>query len=203
MTATRPVIVNGIEHITKRHDMADRSIVLTLPYISPKERKTKEEIWREFEKAEVSILGMLCNAVSLALKNYSNIELETKPRMADFAQWVASGEQALGFSNGAFMNAFMQNRQEVAEEAVEHDVLVFAVMQAMKNKNSLEGPASQILECLRASVPESYSDSDEWVAPNKFKSAIIRIQPILLANGIQYKYVKDNRGRMHSFKKIG
>lgn len=95
----------------------------------------------------------------------------------------------------------MHNLQETAEEAVEHDVLVYSIVQAMQDKSMLVGPASSILECLRQSVPESYEYSVEWVAPNKLKPAIARIEPILLAHGIRYEYKKGSKGRIHIFKK--
>jgi hypothetical protein len=202
ITATRPVIVNGIEHITRRQDLADRAIVLSLPYISPESRKTKAEIWDEFEQLSGSIIGFFCNAVSMALKKYPNTEIKQKPRMADFAKWVTAAEPSLGFKDGEFLDVFMKNRQEIAEEAIEHDVLVFSIIETMKNKSVLEGPASYILDCLKSSVPLSYAESVEWVPPNKLKSAITRIEPILLSNGIQYKYKKNGKGRIHAFIKM-
>lgn len=100
IAATRPVIVNGIDHITKRQDLADRAIVLALPYISPEKRKTKEEIWNEFNELAENILGFLCNAISSALKNFTTTVLKQKPRMADFAKWVTAAERDLGFNEG-------------------------------------------------------------------------------------------------------
>lgn len=202
MTATRPVIVNGMEHIARRPDLADRAIVLYLSNIFPETRKTKSEIWDEFEQLSGSIFGYLCDAVSMALKRYSNTEIKQKPRMADFAKWVTAAEPSLGFKDGEFLAVFMKNRQEIAEEAIEHDVLVFSIIETMKNKSVLEGPASYILDCLKSSVPLTYAESVEWVPPNKLKSAITRIEPVLLANGIQYKYKKNGKGRMHAFIKM-
>ena len=202
MAATRPVIVNGIDRITRRQDLANRAIVLSLPYILPKHRKTKEEIWDEYNRNAGSIMGLLCDAVSEALRNFENTEIQQKPRMADFAKWVTATEHTLGFKKGEFLSLYMQNQQEIAEEAVEHDVLVYAIMTAMQTRNRIYGTASQILDLLKSSVEESYAFTVEWVAPNKLKAAITRIEPILLANGIKYNYQRNGMGRIHSFYKI-
>jgi hypothetical protein len=37
--ATRPVILNGIEDIITRPDLADRALLLTLPFISEAQRR--------------------------------------------------------------------------------------------------------------------------------------------------------------------
>lgn len=202
MAATRPVIINGIDRITRRQDLANRAIVLSLPYILPKHRKTTEEIWDEYNRNAGSIMGLLCDAVSEALRNFENTEIQQKPRMADFAKWVTAAEHTLGFKKGEFLSLYMKNQQEIAEEAVEHDVLVYAIMTAMQTRNRIYGTASQILDLLKSSVEESYAFTVEWVAPNKLKAAITRIEPILLANGIKYNYQRNGMGRIHSFYKI-
>lgn len=83
--AARPAILNGIEDIVTRPDLADRAIFLTLEPIPEGRRRAEAEIWAEFEAERPSMLGALLNAVATGLKRLPETRLEKLPRMADFA----------------------------------------------------------------------------------------------------------------------
>jgi hypothetical protein len=55
--AARPIILNGIEDIISRPDLADRTVFVTLPCVADEKRRTESEFWREFELARPSIFG--------------------------------------------------------------------------------------------------------------------------------------------------
>jgi hypothetical protein len=55
--AARPVILNGIEDVVIRPDLADRAILLTLAPIAELQRRPETALWREFEVARPHILG--------------------------------------------------------------------------------------------------------------------------------------------------
>ena len=48
--AARPVILNGIEDIVTRPDLADRAILLMLEPIPEERRRPKQELWAAFEE---------------------------------------------------------------------------------------------------------------------------------------------------------
>ncbi|MCH8999527.1 MAG: hypothetical protein IID48_14870, partial [Proteobacteria bacterium] len=54
--ATRPVVLNGIEDIVTRPDLADRAIFLTLEPIPEERRRPEKELWAAFDKARPQIL---------------------------------------------------------------------------------------------------------------------------------------------------
>src|SRR6266404_1787694 len=54
--AARPLLVNGIEDVISRADLADRGIFLTLAPIGEQQRRSETELWREFEIARPHIL---------------------------------------------------------------------------------------------------------------------------------------------------
>ena len=47
--ATRPVILNGIEDIVTRPDLADRAVFLTLEPIPEDRRRPEQELWMAFD----------------------------------------------------------------------------------------------------------------------------------------------------------
>jgi hypothetical protein len=66
--ATRPVILNGIEDIVTRPDLADRAVFLTLEPIPEERRRPEAELWAAFEAEHACILGVLLDAVVEGLK---------------------------------------------------------------------------------------------------------------------------------------
>src|SRR2546421_9583151 len=82
--AARPTLLNGIEDVIGRSDLADRAIFLTLPSIGEVQRHPEARLWREFEIARPCILGALLDAVVHGLRAVDCVQLDRLPRMADF-----------------------------------------------------------------------------------------------------------------------
>src|SRR6185369_5433443 len=57
--AARPTLLNGIEDVIARADLADRAIFLSLRPIGERERRSEAELWREFACQRPLILGAL------------------------------------------------------------------------------------------------------------------------------------------------
>src|SRR5262249_44355366 len=65
--AMRPIILNGIEDIVGRPDLADRSIFLGLKNIGEDKRKSELTFWTDFERVHARILGALLDGVAHGL----------------------------------------------------------------------------------------------------------------------------------------
>src|SRR5215207_980803 len=117
----RPVILNGIDHLAVAGDLRDRSIIVELPPIPSDKRRPEKGFYRELEEVRPKVMGALLDAVSTALGNVDGVELTEKPRMADYAVWIAAAEEALGWESGAFMRAYAGNRAEADDIALAND----------------------------------------------------------------------------------
>ena len=95
LSATRPVILNGIDDVASRGDILDRSILVTLPTIDDSDRRDEREIVAAFDAAAPAILGALCTAVSTAVARRDKVKLARLPRMADATLWIVAAEPAL------------------------------------------------------------------------------------------------------------
>jgi hypothetical protein len=93
--AARPVILNGIEDIVTRPDLADRAVFLTLEPIPEERRRPEQELWAALEAERPRILGVLLDVVAKGLAMLPQTKLEKVPRMADFALWATACETAL------------------------------------------------------------------------------------------------------------
>src|SRR2546423_10265625 len=85
--AARPVLLNGIEDVIGRPDLADRAIFLTLAPIGEAQRRPEAALWREFESARPRILGALPDAAAGGAPASGRVHLEHLPGIADFAPW--------------------------------------------------------------------------------------------------------------------
>src|SRR6476620_12767562 len=52
LEAACPIILNGIEELITRPDLADRAIFLTLPHLAEERRRAEQEIWHAFKTAQ-------------------------------------------------------------------------------------------------------------------------------------------------------
>jgi hypothetical protein len=100
----RPIILNGITQFATRSDLLDRAILITLQRIPPEKRRKEADVLRDCKLSASKILGVLLDATSYALKN--PVTLHRRPRMADFAEWVAAAEPALGWKKGLRSESF-------------------------------------------------------------------------------------------------
>jgi len=78
--AARPVILNGIEDIVTRPDLADRAVFLTLEPIPEERRRPEQELWAAFEAERPRLLGVLLDAVAKGLAELPRTKLDKLPR---------------------------------------------------------------------------------------------------------------------------
>jgi DNA polymerase I-like protein with 3'-5' exonuclease and polymerase domains len=184
--ATRPAILNGITDVATRADLLDRSIILSLPAIPEGERRSEAELWREFGEALPEILGGIFGAVSCALRRLCEVELDSRPRMADFAEWATAAEAALGMDPGEFMEAYAGSRREVNQLALEADPVAVAVVKLMEGRDEWVGTATELLKELDKRVDEGARRYKTWPKQPQYLSRHLkRLAPVLRAEGIE------------------
>ena len=138
LDAMRPVLLNGIDSLSERSDLADRALIFNLPQIPKENRQSEKRFWANFEKVRPRILGALLDAVSMGLRNHKSVKLSSPPRMADFAIWVVACEPALPWPSGSFMEAYLENRSEAVELSLEADCVAVAVREHMADQDHMD-----------------------------------------------------------------
>lgn len=204
ISVMKPIVLNGIEDLTGRNDLADRSIVINLDYIPEEARRQKVAVRRDFETALPKILGAIFDAISCAIRNAGNVDLPCKPRMADFAVWVQAAEASLPWEPGEFIEAYEANRAEVFKGATGATVIERALLHFLRNQpgNTWEGTPTDLLEELEQSLDESFIKSPKWPkAANALSGMINRVAASLRASGVNYstKGKKDSDGKVRRF----
>src|SRR5262249_42269387 len=142
--AARPVILNGIEDVVTRPDLADRAVFLTLWPILQAHRRPEQQLWHSFELEHPRLLGALLDAVSGALAALPGIQLERLPRMADFAMWSTACETRL-WPAGTFARIYAANRQAAIVDAIDADPVAAWVRELMAERDIWAGSATELL----------------------------------------------------------
>jgi hypothetical protein len=189
--STRPILLNGIDDITTRPDLADRSIVLMLAAISDDMRKLESELEEQFERKHPLILGALLDAVSHGLKTLPDVKLDRKPRMADFAVWITACEGAL-WKKGMFMKAYTSNMEDAVEVVLEADQVATVLRTYTELNPRFGGTASDLLRALNGVIPEAQQKAKGWPKrPNTLSAILRRIAPPLRRIGIEISFERD------------
>jgi hypothetical protein len=193
--AARPVILNGIEDIVTRPDLADRAVFLTLEPIPEERRRPEAELWAAFEVERPRILGVLLDAVVEGLKRLPETRLEKLPRMADFALWASACESAL-WPAGTFWSAYCGNRDEAVEGVIDADSIAAAVRAVMMTQTVWTGTASDLLCALAQVAGERAVKSKNWPdSPRAMAGRLRRAATFLRKVGIEIGFAREGRAR--------
>ena len=126
--------------------------------------------------------------------------------MADFALWATAGEPALGFSNGAFMEAYETNRNQANELALEASLLVPPIRNFLTLRSQWSGTATDLLSELGDRVPEATKKQRGWPKNAKALSdRLRRLAPNLRRSGINMSWDKGadrNRTRTICLERV-
>ena len=193
--ATRPVILNGIEDIVTRPDLADRAVFLTLEPIQEERRLPEQDLRTAFETERPRILGALLDAVVEGLKRLPETRLEKLPRMADFALWATACEPAL-WPTGTFWSAYCGNRDEAVEGVIDADPIATGVRAVMATRTVWTGTASDLLGALAEVVGERVAKSKTWPdGPRALAGQLRRAATFLRKIGIEVGFRREGRAR--------
>jgi len=193
--AARPVILNGIEEIVTRPDLADRALFLTLDPIPEERRRSEAELWAEFEVERPRILGAMLDAVVEGIKRLPETRLEKLPRMADFALWATACGTAL-WPAGTFWSAYCGNRAEAVAGVIDADPIAATVRAMMATRTVWTGTASDLLGALAEVVGERVAKSKTWPdGPRALGGRLRRAATFLRKIGIEIGFGREGRAR--------
>ncbi len=197
--AARPVILNGIDDIVTRPDLADRAVFLTLEPIPEEHRRPEAELWAAFEAERPGILGVLLDAVVEGLKRLPETRLEKLPRMADFALlWGTACETAL-WPAGTFWSAYCGNRDEAVESVIDADPIAAAVRGLMATRAEWTGTASDLLGALAEAAGERVAKSKTWPdSARALAGRLRRAATFLRKIGIEISFGREGRARIRT-----
>lgn len=190
----RPVILNGIEDLATRPDLADRGLHVECEVIT--RRRSERDLWAAFDADKPHIFGALLSGITLAIRAHQNIDVGPLPRMADFAAWAAAGIPALGFTSADFMAAYRDNIEVGQSAGIEGSPVGRAVLNFMGNRIDWNGTAADLHAALGQCVDESTLRSHAWPrSPRGLSGTVRRLAPALRLAGISVATSRTAGGR--------
>jgi hypothetical protein len=191
--ASRPTILNGIEDVISRHDLADRAIFLSMAPLLDEQRRPEADLWHEFKIARPRILGALLDALAHGLRRRHRIRLDRLPRMADFALWATACETQF-WSPGTFLWAYDENRRRAVDDVIDADPVAACVRRIMAKQANWTGTASDLLRASAIGGPHFLGTVADWPKnPRALAGRLRRSQAFLRTLGIEIIFKREGR----------
>lgn len=189
------MILNEVEDIVTRPDLADRAVFLTLEPILEERRRPEQELWAAFEAERPRILGVLLDAVAKGLAELPATRLDKLPRMADFALWATACETAL-WPSDTFWSAYCGNRDEAVDGVIDADPIAAALRAVMTTRTGWTGTASELLGALAEMAGERVAKARTWPdSPRALAGRLRRAATFLRKIGIDIGFEREGRAR--------
>lgn len=188
--AARPIVLNGINDLAERGDLASRGIAINLPAIPDSERRSEDEIWADFDEAWPRLLGALFVGLSRAMQRKSSVQLSRLPRMADFAKWAEAAAPAFGWEEGQFLAAYETNLKGATESKFENDALAVAIRDKLFEEfpEGFTGTPTWLFNTVMQYAPDAREQRRGWPTnPATLGKQLRRIAPMLRTVGIEFE----------------
>jgi hypothetical protein len=200
----RPIILNGIDDLTRRGDLCDRSVMLHLPPIPPAKRRREDELWKALDHDRPRILGALLDAIVGGLRELPNVQLAELPRMADFAAASDAVGRGLGWPHGTILADYEASRLEAAAAQIEDSLLATVLVQHAASLGSWTGSPADLHAKLTKAAGRHTAASARWPkATDRFAAELRRIAPQLRMHGINLTFGRTSKGRFISLELSG
>ena len=198
LDALRPVVLNGITDFVDKQDLVDRALQVRLPSIPKDKRRPEAAIWKRFDEARPGVLGALLDVAVKGLGRLPHTQLETLPRLADFALWATACEDALAWGSGDFVEAFDAAQDDLIKDALEAEPVATHLLTFLQPGQEWTGTASKLLTDLTAHA--GFADKRPpkgWPgAAHVLVGTLKRVAPALLAQKLKVTQLardgKDN-----------
>lgn len=181
---TSPILLNGIPDLMGNPDLLDRSLIFHLPPIPPNQIKDEDDFWAEFEQDRPYILGALLDAMVSGLAYHKDVNLTHSTRIKHLIKFVTAAEPALGWPQGTFLKALLQNKTNLLTGDALDNVLGLAVHHLMHSHDEWIGTPNELLQELMSDSPMLAKYPEFPKSPQQLSPHLKRLIPGLRLLGI-------------------
>lgn len=149
----RSVILTAINSPLVAQDLVDRSLIIELEHITPRARLYEADLWREFNANRPFFLGGLLNLLAAAMGRVESIQLQLKPRLADYCRMAAAVADVLGtdagFGKDQFVEAFFKASSDAYGDGFGDDPLANLMLRAVEELGPMSLSVTELHDGLR------------------------------------------------------
>lgn len=201
------ILFNGIHPFMGQSDFADRCLVLELPAMAAKIRKSEGAMLEGFEADLPLILGGVYELIAKTLKELPYVNALAPSRMVDFCRWLAAMELALGFDVGALQLPYADSLRDAQLESLLDNPLAVTIIEFADKLDKTEwmGTPTDFYDRLTSLAEFSLQRSRAWPTSAAVLSKRLHgLQAPLLSQGISIDWTrgKERQIIVRSIKKV-
>jgi hypothetical protein len=136
--------INGINLSCNKPDLLERSILFELDRLERTARRPEDELYAEFEAMRPKLLGALFDAVSKALALRPNVQIDSLPRMADFASYGYAIAEAIGIGGKEFLAAYHRNINSQSGAVIDDNTVATLIREIAESEIEWIGTATTL-----------------------------------------------------------
>lgn len=189
------------DELIQREDLMDRTLVLSLPRLDRRKRKSEGEMNDAWERDLPFLFADLLDLLAAALARLPNVQaassaglLPHPPRFADAALLAEAAFQSLGWKPGLCLDALNATRQSASADQLENNPVAFRVRELVRQgRGAWSGSPAALLDAIR------FIDGPEWhrrgPTVSSFTHALSRAEePMRQAWGLDVRRSRDKSG---------
>jgi putative DNA primase/helicase len=197
-TASRPLILTGINNLATRSDLADRCLPFHLSEVLT--RKTDAEIQEGFSYAHPRVFAGLLDIMVVGLRRIEEVQRGRRPlgRMADFTQWGYAVAPAIGWTEDDFRLAYRATRREAQHTVIDSDPVAAGILTLVHGVGQQGKPWRGFQSSLWKQLAEAAGDAAKAPgfprSPEALGRALKRVIPVLGDRGIRITQARRSAG---------
>lgn len=189
------VVLNGINIVPYKSDLAERSLLFELQPISKQQRKTDDDFWNDFENDRAGIVGAIFDTLSKAIEFLPSVQRKGLHRMADANMEMIAIAMALGYSQDEFQNILDSNKKKLQDAYNQMSPFVDFVAYYMRGKTDVNMAAEALYKDMQSQIigsPKFFPES-----PSALSRKLNLEKEALLTIG--YEFSKGEKKRDHNY----
>lgn len=194
----RCIRITSVYMVATAPDLLERTIITRMKMVPDCERRTVDDIQRDFEVMRPYVLGAIFDALSGAMSLRSEVKLDTLPRLADFCLWGEAVARALGYEPWEFVNAYRRSLDTQNNQALDANPVGAAIVALMSEGRHTDpefiGTHTDLLKELER-VANDYDLDTRGLpsAPNALSNKLSLLTQNLIRAGIEVEVHPANK----------
>lgn len=203
----RVLIITSIDAGALHGDLAERILQVDLDPISPSDRRTDDDLRREFDDMRPALLGELLDLLADVLAE-PVVDIDRLPRMADFAQILHTVGRVRDLDKDP-LDRYLALAGDLAGDVIDGDPWAAAVVAFVRREGEWDGTAGELLKLVeppesepgRKPLVRQHAPSQPVVPPGwpgnprAVSAALNRLAPALRAVDIAVQRSQDGGPR--------
>lgn len=143
------LILNGIDIVPYKSDLAERSLYFSLLPIAPENRIPDSDFWDSFHAVRPQIMGAIFDTLVKAMNLYSSVRTTKLHRMADAHKEMLAIALALEISEDEFNRILDANKDRLENAYAENNAFVTVIADFASANGAFTAQATSVYEEVR------------------------------------------------------